>query len=244
MPTTATPRRSGASTRGIASPCSKSWTKSGSSRPAEIPRSRTPSHSCGRTGRADPESRPRVLPRGQTSALQLTSVILTQPFKGPSSRREPDQETQPISEHEMSRSARLNRICTRAESTQSRSICDHRQANLNQGVDTPVRQLPRQRASGRIHRSIGEPSCARRCRRTDARRVRIAVSIARSGHCHPEAYTIKLIQRNATVGDSPPTAMSFLPAGWPPEKLLIISEFRSRRGIAGFPRRAGEPAIS
>ena len=47
----------------------------------------------------------------------------------------------------MSRSARLNRMFTRPESTQTRSICDHRQANRKKGVDTPVSQLPRQRAS-------------------------------------------------------------------------------------------------
>jgi len=76
---------------------------------------------------------------------------------------------------------------TRPESTQTRSICDHRQANRNKGVDIPASQLPRQRASvgsteaakdlvarfGRIHRSIGEPPCARRCRRTEARNAAI-----------------------------------------------------------------------
>jgi hypothetical protein len=36
---------------------------------------------------------------------------------------------------------------TRPESTQTRSVCDHRQANRNNGMDTPVSQLPRQRAS-------------------------------------------------------------------------------------------------
>jgi hypothetical protein len=41
----------------------------------------------------------------------------------------------------------VNRRFTRPESTQTRSICDHRQANRNKGVDTPVGQLPRQRAS-------------------------------------------------------------------------------------------------
>jgi hypothetical protein len=36
---------------------------------------------------------------------------------------------------------------TRPESTQTRSICDHRRANRNKVVDTPASQLPRQRAS-------------------------------------------------------------------------------------------------
>ena len=88
-----------------------------------------------------------MLPRGRTSALQLTSVILTKPFKGPSSRREPDAKTQPISQQEMSRSARLNRMFTRHESTQTGSSYNHRQANRNKGVDRPASQLPRYRAS-------------------------------------------------------------------------------------------------
>ena len=90
---------------------------------------------------------------------------------------------------------RLNRMFTRPESTQTRSICDHRQANRNKGVDTPASQLPRQRASvgsteaakdvvarvGRIDRSIERSPGVRRSDRAKHRRASLRASCRRTG---------------------------------------------------------------